>query len=126
MAGNTLYNATDPVNPQDVATKEYADNVRGGGWVKKKQDGTYAIKRDLDMNDKRLKNIPPPIYDADAVNKIYVDTSSDETKRYVHPVAAVAVLSMGYIIHNFNQKRQFLCNVTHTCIKFFTKTIQII
>ena len=24
------------------------------------------------------------------------------------------------------KKRQFLCNVTHTCIKFFTKTIQII
>ena len=33
---------------------------------------------------------------------------------------------MGYILQNFNLKRQFLCNVTHTCIKFFTKTIQII
>ena len=33
---------------------------------------------------------------------------------------------MGYILQHFNQKRQFLCNVTHTCIKFFTKTIQII
>ena len=33
---------------------------------------------------------------------------------------------MGYIIQNLNQKRQFLCNVTHTCIQFFTKTIQII
>ena len=53
MNGNTLYNVSYPVNPQDVATKEYADNVRGGGWVRKKQDGTYAIKRDLDMNDKR-------------------------------------------------------------------------
>ena len=27
MRGNTLYNVPDPVNPQDVATKEYADNV---------------------------------------------------------------------------------------------------
>ena len=26
MNGNTLYNLSDPVNPQDVATKEYADN----------------------------------------------------------------------------------------------------
>ena len=26
MKGNTLYNVADPVNPQDVATKEYADN----------------------------------------------------------------------------------------------------
>ena len=25
MRGNTLYNVPDPVNPQDVATKEYAD-----------------------------------------------------------------------------------------------------
>ena len=33
---------------------------------------------------------------------------------------------MGYIIQNINQKRQFLCNVTYTCIKFFAKTIQII
>ena len=27
MRGNTLYNVSDPVNPQDVATKEYADDV---------------------------------------------------------------------------------------------------
>ena len=25
MKGNTLYNVADPVNPQDVATKEYAN-----------------------------------------------------------------------------------------------------
>ena len=25
MNGNTLYNMSDPINPQDVATKEYAD-----------------------------------------------------------------------------------------------------
>ena len=29
MNGNTLYNVSDPVNPQDVATKEYADQVGG-------------------------------------------------------------------------------------------------
>ena len=28
MRGNTLYNVSDPVNPQDVATKVYADNNR--------------------------------------------------------------------------------------------------
>ena len=28
MNGNTLYNVSDPVNPQNVATKEYADNLK--------------------------------------------------------------------------------------------------
>ena len=58
MRGNTLYNVSGPVNPQDVAMKEYADNVRGGGWVRRKQDGTYAIKRDLDMDGRKLKQHP--------------------------------------------------------------------
>ena len=28
MNGNTLRNVSDPVNPQDVATKEYADYIK--------------------------------------------------------------------------------------------------
>ena len=36
MKGNTLYNVADPVNPQDVATKEYADKVGGGSPFFKK------------------------------------------------------------------------------------------
>ena len=58
MNRNTLYNVSDPVNPQDVAMKEYADNIRGDGWVRRKQDGTYAIRRDLDMNDKKFTKHP--------------------------------------------------------------------
>ena len=54
IRGNTLYNVSDPINPQDVATKEYTDNIRGVKWVNRKQDSTYAIKKDLDMNNKRL------------------------------------------------------------------------
>ena len=33
MRGNTLYNVSDPVNPQDVATKKYADEAGGGDAV---------------------------------------------------------------------------------------------
>ena len=34
MAGNNFFNMSDPVNPHDVATKKYPDNIKGGGWVK--------------------------------------------------------------------------------------------
>ena len=90
----------DPVNPQDVATKEYADNVRGDEWVKRKQDGTFTIKRDLDMNNKRLKNVPPPVEDANTVNIIYADTLSDETKRYVDSVTPFVNQQYGYVATN--------------------------
>ena len=107
MNGNTLYNVSDPVNPQDVATKEYADNVRGGGWINRNQDGTYAIKRDLDMDGKKLKNIPPPVDDADAVNKIYADTLSDETKRYVFSVTPFVNQQNQYTATNNINMRDF-------------------
>ena len=112
MNGNTLYNVPDPVNPQDVATKEYADNVRGGGWINRKQDGTYAIKRDLDIDGKKLKNIPPPVDDAGAVNKIYVDTLSDETKRYVISVTPFVNQQNQYTAtNNINMRGFTLQNV---------------
>ena len=112
MNDNTLYSVTDPVNSQDVATKEYADNIRGGEWVMKKQDGTYAIKRDLDMNYKRLKNIPPPVEDTDTVNKIYVDTSSDETKRYVNSLTPFVNRQNKYVAtSNINTREFTLQNV---------------
>ena len=47
MKGNTLNNVSDPINPQDVATKEYADKVVNnvGKYVDEKN--TY-IKREVD------------------------------------------------------------------------------
>ena len=103
----SIYIVSDPVNPQDVATKEYTDNIRGVKWVKRKQDGTYAIKKDLDMNDKRLTNIPPPVEDADAVNKIYADTLSDEMKRYVNSVTPFVNQQNQYTATNNINMRDF-------------------
>ena len=39
MNGNTLYNVSDPVNPHDVATREYADKMvnNDGKYVDEKK-----------------------------------------------------------------------------------------
>ena len=50
MNGNTLYNVPDLVNPQDVATKEYADKVgEGEVAIVKKQDGNYGALGNIYM-----------------------------------------------------------------------------
>ena len=64
------------------------------------------------MNDNRLKNVPPPIEDADAVNKIYADTLSDETKRYIDFVTPFVNQQHEYVgTNNINMRDFTLQNV---------------
>ena len=50
MRGNTLYNVSDPVNPQDVATMEYAYQVGGGGPFFKEENGNnYKATHTINM-----------------------------------------------------------------------------
>ena len=71
MNGNTLYNVPDPVNPQDVATKEYADTTNKAFVL---YEGKYLAVGDLSMGGRRLNNVVMPIENHQASNKFYVDT----------------------------------------------------
>ena len=71
MRGNTLYNVSDPVNPQDVATKEYADTTNKAFVLYK---GKYLAVGDLSMGGRRLNDVGMPIENHQASNKFYVDT----------------------------------------------------
>ena len=74
MRGNTLYNVSDPVNPQDVVTKVYVDNTKGSGVIGRKIGDAVSIKENLDfLGKQKIKNLPEPVDDNDAVNKKYVD-----------------------------------------------------
>ena len=71
MNGNTLYKVSDPVNPQDVATKEYADTTNKA-FVH--FEGKYLAVGDLSMGGRRLNNVGMPIENHLPSNEFYVDT----------------------------------------------------
>ena len=94
MNGNTLYNVPDPVNPQDVATKEYADQV-GGGSPFLKEIGNYQSTNKINMAFKKLLNLPAPTEPFEATTKDYVDTSINDVvdkvmKQRTHLIVAHA------------------------------------
>ena len=71
MRGNTLYNVSDPVNPQDVATNEYADTANKAFIF---FEGKYIATDDLSMGGRRLNDVGMPIENYQVSNKFYVDT----------------------------------------------------
>ena len=77
MRGNTLTNVSNPVNPQDVATKEYADKVGGGETaIIKTQYGTYGAIGNIDMRGYTLTNVLDPADVQNVATKQYVDTAN--------------------------------------------------
>ena len=77
MNGNTLYNVSNPVNPQDVTTKEYADKVGGGeAAIIKTRYGSYGAIGNIDMRGYTLTNVLDPADAQDVVTKQYVDTAN--------------------------------------------------
>ena len=77
MRGNTLYNVSDPVNPQDVATKKYADKVGGGDTaIIKTRYGTYGAIGNIDMRGYTLMNVLDPADAQDVATKKYVDSAN--------------------------------------------------
>ena len=74
MKGNTLTNVSDPVNPQDVATKEYADKVGGAETaIIKTRYGNYGAIGNIDMRGFTLTNVLDPVDAQDVATKNYVD-----------------------------------------------------
>ena len=71
MKGNTLNNVSDPVNPQDVATKEYADKVGDSPFFK--ENDNYQATHTINMKFKKLLNLQKPTEPYDAATKGYVD-----------------------------------------------------
>ena len=96
MRGNTIYNVSDPVNPQDVATKKYADKVGGGETaIYETQYGTYGSKGNIDMQGYTLMNVLDPADAQDVATKKYVDSANRafifDNDKYL----AVGEVSMG-------------------------------
>ena len=84
MRGNTLYNVPDPVNPQDVATKKYADKVGGSEVaIVKTRDGNYGALGNIDMRGYTSTNVLDPAEAQDVATKEYADKMVNNVGKYV-------------------------------------------
>ena len=96
MRGNTLYNVSNPINPQDVATKKYADEAGGGdSAIYKTQYGTFGSRGNIDMRGYTLMNILDPADAQDVATKRYVDAANRAFVFDKNTYLAVGEVSMG-------------------------------
>ena len=74
MGDHSIQKAGEPVNSDDVATKNYVDAEIG--YISTpflKFDGTRAMTGVLNMNDHKISNLKMPELNTDAANKQYID-----------------------------------------------------
>ena len=67
MTGNTLTNVSNPVNAQDIATKNYVEQNTI------LRNGTQTMIGNLNMGNYSINNLQNPENDQDAVSKAYAD-----------------------------------------------------
>ena len=74
MGDHSIQKVGEPVNSDDVATKNYVDAEIG--YISTpflKLDGTRAMTGILNMNDHKISNLKMPELNTDAANKQYID-----------------------------------------------------
>ena len=90
MKGNTLYNVSVRVNPQDVATKEYVDDVAKTLVLEEaliKENGGYNVGNAyINMNFNNIKNISEPDHISDAATKGYVDETVEPLRESLNTI----------------------------------------
>ena len=80
MGDHSIQKVSDPVNSDDVATKNYVDAEIG--YVSTpflKLDGTRAMSGILNMNTHKISNVVNPEFDTDVVNKQYLENKLIES-----------------------------------------------
>ena len=107
---------SDPVNPQDVATKEYVDKVGvGEAAIVKTRNGNHGALGNIDMRGYTLTNVLDPADAQDVATKQYVDTSNKvfvfDGERYMatddHSMGGRRINNVGMPIENHQVSNKF-------------------
>ena len=110
MRGNTIYNVADPVNPLDVATKEYVDDIKvsgGGGRPFYKENEEHKATHRVNMMFNKLVNLHKPIEPYDATTKDYVDYIKKEIMEKLEKRTHLIMVNANYTGPLLYNKFQF-------------------
>ena len=86
MGSQHINNVLDPMNPQDAATKNYAD-------TKLALDGSSLMTGSLDMGGNAIVGLADPTTSSDGATKNYVDTQVQQYVQGAKPKQSVLVAS---------------------------------
>ena len=72
-----ITNLSTPLDAKEPSTKDYVDNTFLD------RNGSYPMKGNLKMDNKKIINLRPPSDDTDGATKKYVDDSIPDTSSFI-------------------------------------------
>ena len=79
MNTHKITNLSEPIEPQDAATRGYIKNFTRNNFLK--LDGTNNMEADLNVNNNKIINLSDPVDDGDVINKSYFESTTNNLFR---------------------------------------------
>ena len=75
MNTHKITNLSEPIEPEDAATRGYIKNFTRNNFLK--LDGTNNMEGDLNADNHKIINLSDPVDDGDVINKSYLESTTN-------------------------------------------------
>ena len=75
MNNHKITNLSEPIEPEDAATRGYIKNFTRNNFLK--LDGTNNMEGDVNADNHKIINLSDPVDDGDVINKSYLESTTN-------------------------------------------------